>query len=753
MNFSLLALLILVILMNVPLLLNRTHLFWDSYNAYEEFSIIYTGVSFHNQLPLWLPYASYGMPENASMGYLSIVSFLFIFLGKIFSIKDGLLLFSISLVGEQIISIGGMYLLSSRLFKKRLVHFVVCLATLVTFEVYRQLQFNFRLVYLLPLALFWIVLFFQRQRPEYLWIAGITFLFSVPGSAIYPLIIEFYALAIFFAILLLYNVGKIFILLKFSWRNLVSFLCMLLLAGLFLVYLKNVNQGIDFFRSGRSSDLSVPLLSYLTTWKYWTPLELMLSFVTGVVSKRISNIYEYVFYFGLLPFLGVVIACLYRRKPAFSATLGAGAFLYLFSLRGFFSAAVYYLPLVDLTRYIAILGTIPFRTFLILAAGFGLDLDLTLAQLKKTGVVFISLIFIFEIVALLAPHDGYYDILSQANLYSRDFKILLIRLGGYLGLLGVFWILQQPKQPRLPFALSWNRLFQIGVVLVIILDLALFRYNFEYKLNKEQVGMPRMTPAEGRITPLEYQDQRLKAPADGSTQELIQTITQLQAVTAYGMESFTHFDRCYPYYASIGSGFELISTSLAPLVENQITLNQDMSAPQSYDQIYACGYPKLRVVSNVLVPQSTQEAIQAVKEAQDLSNLLVLSKEYSQVETSLDHAKPEAEIRVTGFTENEIRISANLKTGDGGWLIYSDAYHPNWRATVNGKTVKIERAYLGFKAIHLDAGENNIKMMYGSPWFSFAYTALVIACALAALVAFAGFIYLLFIKVESTDSR
>jgi uncharacterized membrane protein YfhO len=49
-----------------------------------------------------------------------------------------------------------------------------------------------------------------------------------------------------------------------------------------------------------------------------------------------------------------------------------------------------------------------------------------------------------------------------------------------------------------------------------------------------------------------------------------------------------------------------------------------------------------------------------------------------------------------------------------------------WTATVNGKPVFIERAYLAFKAVNISKGSNVVIFTYGSTFKVFAYFTLAI---------------------------
>jgi hypothetical protein len=753
-NFDLLILLSLLVIMNVPLLMDMSHIFGDTFSAYQEFSINYNEIYYHHQIPLWLPYSSYGIPGFSPIS-LSIVSYYFIGLGQLLRITDSLLLFKFSLLAEQMIAIGGMYLLARQLFQKKWVVMVVCLATMATFSVYRQVVLNFRMVYLLPVALFFINRFFERKRPELLWLSGITLLFSIPGSVFYPLIIEFYALAIYFVILLLQNPRIITCLYKINWKNILAFTAFLLLCGLILFCLENYYAGVLLIRGGRSANMAVTLGDFLSYSKSWTPIDLAISLIYGLVTPSITNNYEYIFYIGLLPLLGVIAACCYQRKPGWLAVLGAGLFLYLISLREIFAAIVYYLPLVNKTRYTAILGIIPFRLFLILAAGWGLDLDLKKKHLVKIGGVFITIILIIEgLGTLTAPsltgaYNRFNDVLMNAVNYTRDYKLLLLRLVGYLLLILLFYIIKQITNTHDNIKPWLYRFFNLMLLVVVILDLAEFRYNYETKIQKFQPA-PFQIPLSYRlIQPLAYQAERDINPPNEQISQVSQFASSLQPINAYDMESYVQFDRCIPYYVThFNNKFEIISNSIAPFINADLTLVSSTVPTKALNQVFACGYPKLRVVSNVSVMDNSSDVLDAINHAVDLSNLLILSKEDTSIVSELNKPNPKADIQVVSFSMNRFVMEVNLQEKEGGWLIYSDANHPEWHASVNGVPVKIEKAYLAFKAIHLTSGKNLVDWEYGSWADQITMSILAWLCGIAGMVAVCCLLLLVFTSLK-----
>ncbi len=745
-NFEFAALLLILGVMNIPLLAGKIQPYRDTFTApFQEFSIVYDEVRFNNQLPFWLPTSSYGIPDYFAVLSLSAVNFTFIGIGKLFHIANTFSLFKWSLFFEQAIALAGMYLLGRQLFKKRSSVWLVCLAFLATFLVYKQVQINFRLVYLLPWILYWIARYFNSEHAEFLWLAGLTTLFSIPGSAIYPLILEFYAIGIFFIVMLAGDFRKIRGIFKISKASLAWLAVLLVASAASLYYFRYFNDWVAVFREGRSADLSVPLSDFLAFGEWWGPLEIAVSFLYGIITATNTSWYEYVFYIGLLPLAAVVGALLYQRRLAWLATLASMIFLLWAALRGPFSSPLYYLPFVNLIRYTAVIALVPFRVFLILAAGFGFDLDWKPMRMKNVALILVGAAVLVEVLSLVALSlEPLGDIVDKSFNYVIYFRLALVRILLYaLAFLGISLSRQFPGVPNLKL-FKQPDLARILLIAALFVDLALYRGVYERINIQHQVSFPDQTNSEFTAQALEYQPQRLWEAEKALAAQQFKDAIALSSVNPYMAESLVHFDRCLPFYVDDQNRFEFITAGIQPLLAAELTL-LDKPDSTALNQVYGCQNPKLKVVSNVLVAKNDLDAVAQIGKRAQLSNLLILSKAYSGQKSSLDNEPIEASIDVTDFSANRLEASIRLEDAKSGWLVYSDAYHPAWRAFVNGQEVKIERAYLGFKAIYLEGEENQVEFRYGTWTFKAAYSLLALLLGLAGLAGVGSVFGLLFV--------
>lgn len=79
-----------------------------------------------------------------------------------------------------------------------------------------------------------------------------------------------------------------------------------------------------------------------------------------------------------------------------------------------------------------------------------------------------------------------------------------------------------------------------------------------------------------------------------------------------------------------------------------------------------------------------------------------------------------ARVSLVRFRANEA-IFAVEGAGEGDWLFYADAFHPNWTAVRDGKPVPVARAWSGYKAVPLEEGSQEIGFRFANPWLRLAH--------------------------------
>ena len=89
--------------------------------------------------------------------------------------------------------------------------------------------------------------------------------------------------------------------------------------------------------------------------------------------------------------------------------------------------------------------------------------------------------------------------------------------------------------------------------------------------------------------------------------------------------------------------------------------------------------------------------------------------------------KPDGSGRVDILDYEDTRVSLAVSAPQAAYLILADAWHPGWRATVNGQPAPIQRANLIFRALPLPAGDSAVVFSFEPDLWR---AALYIGCAL-----------------------
>jgi hypothetical protein len=68
--------------------------------------------------------------------------------------------------------------------------------------------------------------------------------------------------------------------------------------------------------------------------------------------------------------------------------------------------------------------------------------------------------------------------------------------------------------------------------------------------------------------------------------------------------------------------------------------------------------------------------------------------------------------KIINYTPNRVTIETEQK--NGGFLVLSENFHPNWHCKVDGKLTKIYPAYHTFRTVYLSAGNHKVEFYYYS---------------------------------------
>jgi hypothetical protein len=712
-DLGLASLVLFVLALNVPYLDARILPLHDTFYSFVNFHIFYNEFFFERDLAHWFPYSGYGISAGLQqLISLSPMSYVVGLAGALVRAPDTLLLFKLSVIGEQLVYVIGTYLLSRRLFSSRATALALGVAAAGTLVWYAQLWFELRFFYMLPLILFCVVSFLAQQRSEWLWLAGIACVAWSMGSV--PYFVPLWSLV------LLLCVAGVALRYQGEWSRLVARTGpnLLLFAFVFgaAVYVYVAFHALDslvmhmagrdplttevdletFRTYGGNADLPTVARSFLLGWPTHLP------WGSGADNSA---------YIGLLPLVGVGLAVAFERSRLFLGIGTALIALVWLSLGGIFTTVVYYLPTLSQYRHVGLVYGLV-KALGIIAAGFGIE------RLWSRRFPLPSRRVLWASAAVLAiASAGVVPALWHMHVWLR------------LWLYAVVGVL----------SLALTRSPRPGLVIALALDLAIYQAAVYRQV-------PSLSPAYASkldtvlVHELDYQPRRYASPSAAPrspdslrAQRALSLAQHPGAMEIYWITyGFAQFDPCRSQYMT-----ELRTRGVDRLLR---VARKDGPA---LDAILGCDAPKLRLVAGATIVEDARAARDALR-----ANAAITAPTADVIRLGPGTARPPSAgtwvpeagtVQVTQFTLNELVARAHVAVQDGAWLIYADAFHPGWRASVDGREAPIAEANLAFKAVWLSSGDHVVRFRYRpglSYYASYALAAFGLACGLALLAGF-----------------
>jgi hypothetical protein len=102
--------------------------------------------------------------------------------------------------------------------------------------------------------------------------------------------------------------------------------------------------------------------------------------------------------------------------------------------------------------------------------------------------------------------------------------------------------------------------------------------------------------------------------------------------------------------------------------------------------------------------------------------------------------QPFARVPIAGHRMDDYqRMTYQISPTASGWLVVSEAYHPDWTVTVDGKPAEVHRAEAALLCAYVPPGSHEVNFQFKAPeWYSLCLT----LGALSWIVALAAMLYL-----------
>jgi len=739
-NLDLAILTLLVLLVNAPYLSGRFLPIHDTIQTFQGFHYFYSRFCLEGELPRWYSTGTFGTPSGFwQLVYLTPASYLCLLAGRLLQVRNVLLLFKVSLLLEQVMLLVGTYKLSRLLFRHRASVFLVCAGMVGSVVWYSQIWWSLRIYYLIPLVLFFLLSFFEGRGPHHLWLAGITSVLGLVGNLMYYGVLWLFVLFVVVAVLTSCRPRAWGSLFRPSAAHLVSLLLFVGLAAAYVGLVRHSFAGMEIGVSGREPESGkTPLITFLIYGGLVkVPLLFHMLLFGWPVHTPWSGHMDNTVYMGLLSLLLVGYAAVKVRDIRFLA-LGAGAFFLVWlSAAGAFARLMYLVPGFSLFRHLGLVYTLV-RVLLLVCAGFGLEAFLRHGTRRHALYAGVALVVLMDFVVDRKVPCGFKYQVGLPNLVWWENGGWLLPFGIRMGLYAVLagflagpgmvrgilrWLgrgglaVERLREPRRPVAV-W------ATLACFVADLLLFQ-------TMAAVVRPRLP--EGRESYLyttrayaaPLSDRRLKFPRDDRAMDAMRLMRSLQHYTATNetLYAFAGYDRWpfdHPVVLEPAGVRRLVLARRGVLgAERKSTETLTQMGYGGLDpalkRVLGCEASKFRLLTNPVFADSVEDAARTIKKVRELDQTLVLrGVPPGRCRTGGgERSSGEAgTVRLLEATANQVTLETHVAGEEPAWLVYSDSWHPDWRATVNGKEVSIAEAYLAFKAVPVGGGRSVVRFRF-----------------------------------------
>lgn len=727
-----------VVAANIPFLRSSIWYSGDTTYLYEVFYIYYNQLIESKEFIQWLPYGSYGIPAFMwQITYLGPFQYLLALTGFILQFKDAAILFKLSMIAEQIIFVLGLYLLCCELFKKKWVIIFTCLTSCLSMFWFTNAFWNFRLITAVPWCYFFLLIGFRKKNMTYFGLAGIAFVTAQCGAPAYMMTYTFLLILaglIFWGVQHSHDLKGIF---QNPLKNYWSLGCFVLFAGMVIFFTLQALQSLSLFVTNREPGTGYVDMETFLTFGRSVGFSKLLNLLFPGYLRQMHSLYT-----GILPLIFAIYALLNVRKKEFYFIAGMLAAVILFSAGDAVPLArsVYTLfPPIRYFRYIGAAGAV-IRLFLILTAAYGLEQFLNSIQnpqknknpykplLVSTGALALA------VIGLIAAKLDW-RLLDTSNtplgwqIWPHLFKYSFAASAAAILLIAI-------KKLN-----AHNAAILLTAVLVFDLGLSQWMYHTTWRHQYSWIDKNLHRTEKREFLPL-----RAYKPVNSDrTRDMSRMATTGTAVLAKEYYNFINMDNCRPReYTN-----QLWTKWLNDLIWSRFSLiwtgkTGDQLKPEDSASIHTllgCHDSKLRFLTDSVAAENREDAIRLAKKVPNIGETVILEREtgkedffmppvdaipYAESEiwqvkdktAAFKIVNPAGTVKVLNFTYNTLTLETQTSARHGGWLYYADAWHPGWKAELDGRRVPVVRANLGFKALRIPEGNHKLMLRFHDPVMS-----------------------------------
>ncbi len=697
------------------------------------------------EIPQWMPFMTQG--TVASWWYFVQASLF----QNTLMLTHGLLksvnfisCFNIGMFVDELLLMVGSWFLARRFLQSPLAIFFTVASILSSCVWMTQPWYNFHFYYAIPLILHLGHRFLETGRWRYLFLVGNLLAVQMLGNLPYflPLIslvvfLYFMFYGLFHLVLVLNQLKKI------NW-NFKTVLCLfgiiLSFIGVYIVLTTGTDQIVNY-NYGRELDISTSLegfLSYAGNLNLHKWEELFVG---------ISPALDFTLYGGLfiIPMfiLGIIIN-FQRRNFHFVFLI---LILLSISVGSKVAASFYYVwPLMKFYRHLTLISPI-IKLFLCFLAGFGFEALINNIKWRKTLLILSAIIMFALLLTILNIQGNIGHHLTNMVTSSNElpllmktkhpvFRMLRIERTLMIAIVFILFIFCSYILNRKKFGL-------LGIICLLTFhtwDI------YSYKFSEASLRTLSLTNSQIELTkfqPMPFSKFRETTYPENNARYDLVTHLPVPGQRYWSNSSFAFAD-------DVGSAFRTDhwllpldnfmraywKQSIADLTikPKGLFYYYHLSFPLGHPaagKFAAATYPKIQFFSDAHPINDSKEIASLMSNDTYAGDILFLSAHNNLQPQKNDFRshKPQGFLQdnerliilvdIIKFSSNTLELKMNILHDKNVWLMYSDVWHPNWKAFHNGQQIQVERANLAYKAIQLTPGNNKIIFKFSSPLLNF----------------------------------
>ena len=719
----------------------------DTFQHFNNLYYFLNNACLYGEVPQWIPFIMQGIPAAHIYCLQDGAGLLF----QVLYHTDGLVrnlnaltLFYADILVNEILLLVGTWLWAKRTFASLSTVFFVSVGVIGSAVWYSQIYFNFAFFTAVPLIIYLLHCFFDTKQWRYLCAAFNLWVIHSLTVHAYFIPVTSFIIFVYFLFSALFNFEKYKSAVQsLRWRGWPFWGCLsgiALSAALFSVLLIAKDPAVISFTPGRSSEGAVILPVFLshggaTQAEKWTELFL-----------RQSWLWDLTLYAGLLTAcLALCALALYRKKkmlPFLFTTITLAAFTMATPL----SKAVYYFwPLMKYFRHIGLISSV-IRIFLCFLAGFGFEaVFLNPLPGKKSRFLLAGLsggLLTLACFYLWAAQETSRMTAVRAFILDRQLRLppelvagQFTAAAGFLVLLALFWLAFMLLRDKIP-----ARVFIVTVLCFHLIDL------YGYKISQAFMRTVRLTGQQYQETffhPVPFLKRRASTDVSGREKAFRPFLTASGGAVYCNVNAFLFIDemgssfvahiwlKALDEYFRVYGGQPLGPARTLPPGYKNRRITFPSHHPGAL-KISGVDEDKIQFFSNAYASRDVSTAAHITDENY-AGDLLFITpsplpqdarsgqtqKERQPTVTLSGNQRLRLPYTVRAFNANHLQLTVDTRGHENAWLFYADVWHPQWKATVNGKSVPVLRANLAYKAVPLITGVNNVQFNFYSPGLAF----------------------------------